>query len=395
MHLFINSLAASAGGGLTYIRNVLPRLAQRSDVRVTVVLGTDLRREFSALPNVEFVEREISLRQRFWFEQVKLGELIQRSGAEVLVSAGNFAMRHSPVPQILLSRNSIYTSEDYFRDLRERREYRMWVDTHIRGWLAKKSVEWADVTVAPSEAFAEELRRRTGRPVYAIHHGFDETVFADDSKLPSPELAQKLHETKGAFKILFVSHYNYYRNFETLLRALTFLPNGIKGRPVKLLLTCKFLGNQIPGSYRTEKAARMVDDLGLAEKVVQVGSVPYDQLHYLYRQADLYVTPAYTETFAHPLVEAMASALPIVASDLPVHREICGEAAVYFPRFSAEAVAKSIMQIATSTDTAARMQAAALVQVRQFSWKNHVEAILELSTTLVNKRRQVHELRST
>ena len=202
MHLFINSLAASAGGGLTYIRNALPRLAQRSDVRVTIALGGDLRTEFPALPNVDFVELEISPLQRLWFEQVKLSGLIRRSGAQVLLSAGNFAVRHSPVPQILLSRNSIYTSEDYFRDLRSRREYRMWIDTHIRGWLAKKSVEWADVTVSPSEAFAEELRCWTGRPVQAIHHGFDETVFADDSKLPSPELAQKLQETEGAFKIV-------------------------------------------------------------------------------------------------------------------------------------------------------------------------------------------------
>ena len=36
--------------------------------------------------------------------------LIRRSGAQVLISAGNFALWNSPVPQILLSRNSLYTS---------------------------------------------------------------------------------------------------------------------------------------------------------------------------------------------------------------------------------------------------------------------------------------------
>ena len=46
MHLFINSLAASAGGGLTYIRNVIPHLAGRSDLRVTVALSPSLRQEF-------------------------------------------------------------------------------------------------------------------------------------------------------------------------------------------------------------------------------------------------------------------------------------------------------------------------------------------------------------
>lgn len=385
MHLFINSLAASAGGGLTYVRNVLPRLAQRSDVRVTIALGSALRREFRALPNVEFLERDISPLRRFWFEQAKLGGLIQGSGAEVLLSAGNFAVRHSPVPQILLSRNSIYTSQDYFRDLRARREYRMWVDTHIRGWLARKSVEWADVTVTPSEAFADEVRRWTGQPVQAIHHGFDTAAFADESKPLSPELAQKLRESKQAFRILFVSHYNYYRNFETLLRALSLLPNEINSRPVKLILTCKFYTEQTPGAYRPEKAARMVKDLGLTEKVLQLGSVDYDQLHYVYREADLYVTPAYTETFAHPLVEAMASGLPVVASDLPVHREICREAALYFPRFSPDAMAQSIMQIATSPDAVARMRSAALERVRQFSWTKHVDAILALSHDLIRR----------
>ena len=47
MHLFINSLAASAGGGLTYIRNVLPHLAARPDLRVTVVIESLPQRRIS------------------------------------------------------------------------------------------------------------------------------------------------------------------------------------------------------------------------------------------------------------------------------------------------------------------------------------------------------------
>ena len=45
IHLFINGLAASAGGGLTYVRNVLPCLAVRDDVRATVLLSASLRGE--------------------------------------------------------------------------------------------------------------------------------------------------------------------------------------------------------------------------------------------------------------------------------------------------------------------------------------------------------------
>ena len=37
--------------------------------------------------------------------------------------------------------------------------------------------------------------------------------------------------------------------------------------------------------------------------VVELKSIPDRHLHHVYAKADLYVTPAYTETFAHPLVE--------------------------------------------------------------------------------------------
>ena len=188
MRLFINSLAASAGGGLTYIRNVIPHLAVVPGVQVTVAVSPGLREEFRKFGNVDFVELEVPPARRFWYEQSALPAVIRRCGADVLLSAGNFALRKSPVPQVLLSRNSIYTSADFYRDLRSRHEYRSWLDTHLRAWLAKKSIQWADITVAPSEAFAAELHRWTGMPIRAIHHGFDYEAFSRDSSPLSVEV---------------------------------------------------------------------------------------------------------------------------------------------------------------------------------------------------------------
>jgi glycosyltransferase involved in cell wall biosynthesis len=151
---------------------------------------------------------------------------------------------------------------------------------------------------------------------------------------------------------------------------------------VKLLLTCKLAAGQNPGAYRPETAAKLVKELGVSDLVVELGAIPYSQLHQLYRRADVYVTPAYTETFAHPLVEAMASGLPVVASDLAVHREICGGAAIYFSRLSPPELSACLMQVTGSPETSRRMSALGQERSRQFSWKRHVERILQLARSL-------------
>ena len=114
----------------------------------------------------------------------------------------------------------------------------MWLDTHLRAVLAKTSIHWADITVAPSEAFASELSRWTGKRVLAIHHGFDHEAFTSDSSPLTSDVEEKLRAVNGSLKLLFVSHYNYYRNFETLFRALPLFRNVGVGR-VKLFLTCR------------------------------------------------------------------------------------------------------------------------------------------------------------
>jgi glycosyltransferase involved in cell wall biosynthesis len=352
-----------------------------------VALSPGLKEEFGDLTNIDFLELECSPARRFWYEQSVLSSLIRRYRADVLLSTGNFALRRAPVPQVLLSRNSIYLSADYDRDLLSRREYRMWLDTRLRAVLAKRSIRWANVTVAPSEAFAEELRRWTGAPVLAIRHGFDPAGFTHDSSPLSSEVEEKLRSAEGSAKLLFVSHYNYYRNFETLIRALPLLRDRMAGRPIKLLLTCSLVAGKNPGSYRPEAAAELVKKLGVSGMVLELGEIPYRQLHKLYANADVYVTPAYTETFAHPLVEAMASGLPVVASDLPVHREIAGDAALYFQTFSANELAETVAQVAQSAETSKRMTAVGRARAQRFSWKTHVERIVDLSRALLESTR--------
>jgi len=385
MHIFVNAFSASAGGGVTYVRNVVPHFAA-SGTRTTFLVTPEVRSTLGEWRNLAFLEKpgDIRITERFRYEQMELSRLIEESGADVLLSSGNFALRRSPVPQILLSRNSLYTSADFFRDLRERREFRTWAETRIRALLARRSIQWADVTVAPSAAFADELQRWTGRTIAAIHHGFDRSTFFNNAAPLSAAAAKMLAGVQDSICLLHVSHYNYYRNLETLFRALPILRARAGNRKIKLVLTCTLRSEDNPGEYRAEKAAALIRELGVEGDVVELGSIPYDSLHQVYSACDVYVSAAYAESFAHPLVEAMASGLPIVASDLPVHREICGNAASYFPRFSHDVFAERVLQVTSSPQLSQSLAENGGLRSQDFSWKGHVESIIALAGKLLD-----------
>jgi glycosyltransferase involved in cell wall biosynthesis len=390
LHLFYNALAASAGSGLTYVRNVAPCLGRRGDVRATFLLSGELAREMRASDRVQFVgvPEVPGAGRRFLWEQREIPRLAKQHGADVLISAGNFAIRKSPVPQILLSGNSLYTSQEFRRDLRRRGEYTLLVDNALKTFLAARSIRWADVTVAPSQAFAADLRRLANGNITAVHHGFDrEVFFADAAPLPAA-MQRQLDAVDKCLRLLFVSHYNYYRNFETLFRALPLIRERLPQQNVKLVLTTRLRSEDNPGSFRAEPAAALVRDLGIGEHVIELGAVPYRHLHQLYKACDVYVTAAYAETFAHPLVEAMACGKGIVASDLPVHREIAAGAAQYFPCFSAEKLVDCVVGCMGAGEGERGVSQAALKRAHDFSWDQHVDAIIAIASDLAAGRKK-------
>jgi hypothetical protein len=148
----------------------------------------------------------------------------------------------------------------------------LWLDTKLKGQMAKWSVRVADCTVAPSAAFAKEIYRWTGVRARAIHHGFARNFFFQDTGPLPEELKTKLERNSDELRLLFVSHYNYYRNFETLIRAVGVLGKLIAPRTVKLFLTCRLEPGANPGSYRTESAAGLVQELGLGSNVVELST---------------------------------------------------------------------------------------------------------------------------
>jgi glycosyltransferase involved in cell wall biosynthesis len=73
-----------------------------------------------------------------------------------------------------------------------------------------------------------------------------------------------------------------------------------------------------------------------------LGRVEDDILPVLYSGAAGFVYPSVYEGFGLPPLEAMACGCPVAVSDIPAHREVCGETAMYFDPFNPEELSSTL-----------------------------------------------------
>jgi len=83
------------------------------------------------------------------------------------------------------------------------------------------------------------------------------------------------------------------------------------------------------GEKLTAEQRQLARQLGVESAVVELGSLSRQALAAAYRWARLLVHTAEAEGFGLPLIEAMACGCQVIASDLPVLREVGGAAATY------------------------------------------------------------------
>jgi glycosyltransferase involved in cell wall biosynthesis len=102
--------------------------------------------------------------------------------------------------------------------------------------------------------------------------------------------------------------------------------------------------------------------------------VPDDELPRLYRGAAVFAYPSFFEGFGIPILEAMASGTPVVASSHPSLNEASGDAAVRVDPESAEAIAEGIERALTEREPLA---ARGLEHAKRFTWRACGEAHLQ------------------
>jgi glycosyltransferase involved in cell wall biosynthesis len=129
------------------------------------------------------------------------------------------------------------------------------------------------------------------------------------------------------------------------------------------------------GTAHAELAA-LIATTGLGNRVQLLGSVDDPTLSALYRDALALCFPSRAEGFGLPVLEAMAAGCPVVASDLPVLREIIGDDGVLVPVDDVSAWSRALHEIIVDDALRAELGRAGPRRAAGYPWATTAEATI-------------------
>ncbi len=240
---------------------------------------------------------------RLWADHWAVGPAAQRAGAAALVTVGFMPWR-APLPVVM-----------HLLSLHHRKE-RGW-KARYRHWAVERGLRHAHLVLLNSRWAAEQVQGAAPRRV--SYEGLQHDRF-HPSKGEVDTEARQCYGLPERY-VLWSSNFYRYKRAELALQAMAQMPAALQAA-----FPLVAVGGDWEGGLQRAKAEAA--RLGLRH-VHFLGWVEDRHLPALYRGAALHVLPTAEETFGRSVVEAMACGCPVLAQDLPVLREVAGDAAIW------------------------------------------------------------------
>ncbi|MCB9644868.1 MAG: glycosyltransferase family 4 protein [Myxococcales bacterium] len=393
MRIFINARSANMGGALTYLTNlleVLPPLAGEHQFFLLAPPETQALLQPKTDPAlfqwIPLPKRQNDALDQLYLDVHHIPQLLREHKIDVLFSSMGFGSFSAPCPELLLIRNTIFYCPIYREKMLKMGPIPF--SFHLKRMLGQLSILGADMVMFPSQAMKDLALLdlpSLQKPLPVLHYGFSKERFlTHQTPVSPPPILHKMQQWKqqGYTLFLHVSSYALQKNLETLVEALA--DPRLRERKFKLITT---LHREKTGEKELyDKLQQRIQELQLQDIIHSSEHLPYDQLWSLYRAADAFVFPSFTESFGHPLIEAMSSELPLIVSQTPTNQELCLDAALYFETFSPSSCAQTLLQFLVQPDLAPKMAAASSKRSQDFSWTNYAEQLLSLLQECASSR---------
>lgn len=220
----------------------------------------------------------------------------------------------------------------------------------------------ARAVIANAPGLARKSEKIDPVPVHVIPNGVDTGVF----RPTAPD------ETRGdRFRILFVGRLHELKNINLLLRSAAELARA------GTALSIDLVGD---GPERPALEA-LAAGLGLADRITWHGWRPKEEVAALYRGASCLVNPSRYEGMPNTVLEAMASGLPVVASNVGGNNDLVapGETGLLFELDEPEGLTRALRALADDRALAGGMGARAReLAVRDYSWQGVARRYIDL-----------------
>jgi glycosyltransferase involved in cell wall biosynthesis len=227
-------------------------------------------------------------------------------------------------------------------------------------------VHYADLVVADSPFNADQLVEEHGCERNRIRVLPLAVALDQFSPGPREKALVEEHRLEGRRVILFVGRMAGNKRIDLLVEALSLVQRQVPN--TVLLLVGDDQGNPAIREVVTQ-ARTLAMELDVAKDVIITGVV--DPLFPYYRLADVYVTASLHEGFGVPLIEAMASGVPVVASRITAHPWVVGEAGLLAEPDDATDLANKILQVLSDDGLRGDLVRRGLARAREFSLESY------------------------
>ncbi len=131
-------------------------------------------------------------------------------------------------------------------------------------------------------------------------------------------------------------------------------------------------------AWKSESTLREIDKSEFKDDIIVTGKVDFKELAMFYRLAKVFVFPSLYEGFGIPVLEAMASKVPVVIADNSSLPEVGGEAVLKFKTGDSNDLEKQLRKLLGNERLREEMIEKGLKRVKKFSWEKCARETLEV-----------------
>jgi glycosyltransferase-like protein len=252
-----------------------------------------------------------------------------------------------------------------------------------------RSILEPDAVLCVSRPWLVTLERDFGVRALLVGNGVDTGCFRPAHDAGERASERRLAGVDGRFAVLTIGGIEPRKGSLTLLEAFAALCEDAPEVDPLLVVA----GGATLFDYRDEidRFHARVMELGLGERVRVLGPVEPTALERLYRAADVFAFPSVKEGFGLAAVEALASGLPLVASDLDVFREFLEHDgnALLCPVGDVAALGDALVRLARDPALRARLASRARRDAAGHTWEAAAEAHERAYGAVLGERAEV------